>query len=172
MPNKEDMVSAMEQAAAKANANTGEPTVTGQDEVIAKLRAFVNKHGLALERDGKRYLRVEAWQYLASLMGVTPAFDSAYEVMESRAPNGKDFRQYVVTTGCTLYDKDRHEISRATMIASNYEPFLKGKMLFATWGMSQTRAFSRAMRNIYGYLVMAAGYQALPWEELGAEGGN
>lgn len=168
---KNSMVQAMEEAVKHVNENTGDASLAegnyDSDMVITKLKAFVNKHNLALERGGKLYLRAEAWQYLANLLGLHPAFDSAAEVMESRAPNGKDFRQYVVTTGCTLYDKDQHEVGRAMMIASNHEPFLRGKELFATWGMSQTRAFSRAMRNIYGYLVLAAGYQALPWEELG-----
>lgn len=181
MPNdiKQNAIEAMEKAAEQVNANTGEPTLqirTGNGElegeqVIAMLKSFVNKHKLALEHGGKHYLRAEAWQYLANLLGVFPAFDSACEVMESRSPNGKDFRQYVVTTGCVLYNSAHQEISRAMMVASNHEPFLRNKQLFATWGMSQTRAFSRAMRNVYGYLVLAAGYQPLPWEELG-EGGE
>lgn len=180
MSNKEDVMKAMEQAADQVNANTGEATLDNVvgggtqtingDAVVAKLKAFVNKHNLALESHGKYYLRAEAWQYLANLLGVYPAFDSAAEVQVSRSANGKDFRQYIVSTGCTLYDKNHQEVSRATMIASNHEEFLKNKELFATWGMSQTRAFSRAMRNVFGYLVLAAGYQALPWEELGKEG--
>lgn len=177
MTSKEEMMNAMEEAAKKVNSISGEPSIAEPDEeisqaeVVMRLKNFVNEHNLALERGGKRYLKAEAWQYLANLLGLHPAFDSAAEVMESRSQNGKDFRQYVVVTGCTLYNKKQQEVGRATMIASNHEPFLKGKQLFATWGMSQTRAFSRAMRNIYGYLVLAAGYQALPWEELG-EGGE
>lgn len=171
-----EAVGAMGQAVDEVNANNGEPaldTIVTSDKpldggvIVEKLKSFANKHDLVLSDGGKKYLRAEGWQYLANLLGVLPTFDSASETVTSRSQNGKDFRQYIVTTACILYDKNGKEVSHATMIASNHEAFLRDKELFATWGMSQTRAFSRAMRNVFGYIVLAAGYQALPWEELG-----
>lgn len=144
------------------------PIVSDQDaQDIAKLKNFVTRNKLALEREGKVYLRCEAWQYVIAMKGLTPCFDSAAEVMVSKGANGKDVRQYVVTTVCELKNKEGVTISRSMIMASNQEAFLKHKPLYATWGMSQTRALSRAARNIYGYLAVGAGFQAVPWEELG-----
>ena len=159
---------AMAQATEQANNLTAEPILNDQDaKDVAKLKAYVRENKLALEREGKTYLRCEAWQYILAMKGLSPSFDSVSEVYESNGANGKKVRQYVVTTNCELKNKETGvTISRATMIASNYESFLKNKPLYATWGMSQTRALSRAVRNVYGYIAVGAGFQAVPWEEV------
>lgn len=159
---------AMANAAAKASDLKPIPVVSDEDaEDIAKLKAYVNGNNLAMTDGGKTYLRAEAWQYILRLKGVTPIFESASEVHSSKGANGKEVRQYIVTTSCELRDiATNNVISRATMIASNKETFLNNKPLYATWGMSQTRALSRAVRNVYGYLAVGAGFQATPWEEV------
>lgn len=158
----------MAKAAEQVNNLTAEPILDDQDaKDIAKLKTYVRENKLALEREGKTYLRCEAWQYILAMKNLAPSFDSVSEVYESNGANGKKVRQYVVTTNCELKNKETGvTVSRATMIASNYEPFLKGKPLYATWGMSQTRALSRAVRNVYGYIAVGAGFQAVPWEEI------
>lgn len=158
----------MAQAAEEINKTLTESPIAsdGDIEVIAKLKNYVTRHKLAMSKDNKNYLRAEAWQYLLALKGVTPCFDSAAEVHTSRAANGKDVRQYIVTTICELKNAEGKTISRAGMIASNYEKFLKDKPLYATWGMSQTRALSRAARNMFGYIAVGAGFEAVPWDEI------
>lgn len=159
---------AMGKAAEQANNLTAMPLLDDKDaQDMAKLKNYVRENKLALEKDGRAYLRVEAWQYILALKGLSPSFESASEVYESVAPNGKKIRQYMVTTVCELKDKKTGTaISRATMMATNYEKFLKDKPLYATWGMSQTRALSRAVRNVYGYIAVGAGFEATPWEEI------
>lgn len=138
------------------------------DSVVKRLQAFVTLNkDLVLKRKDGLYLKVEAWEFLAHLLGLYPSFDSVSETVESPTSNGNAVRQYIVTTVCTLKDRNSDAVSTATMMASSHEPFLNGKQLFAVWGMSQTRAFSRAMRNIYGFIMLLAGYKALPAEELG-----
>ena len=164
----EQAMAGMAQAAEEINTTLTETPIADDTDIetIAKLKNFVTKHKLAMEQGGKVYLRAEAWQYLLALKKVTPVFDSAAEVHTSRAANGKDVRQYIVTTVCELKNTEGKTISRAAIIASNYEAFLKDKPLYATWGMSQTRALSRATRNVYGYIAVGAGYQPVPWEEI------
>lgn len=158
----------MAKATGQVNTLTAEPILDDQDaQDVAKLKAYVAKNHLALEKDGNVYLRAEAWQYILAMKGLSPSFDSVAEVYESTAPNGRKIRQYMVTTSCEIKDrKTGVSISRATMLASNYEKFLKDKPLYATWGMSQTRALSRAVRNVFGYIAVGAGFQATPWEEI------
>lgn len=158
---------AMSEAAEQVNNLSSEPVLDDQDaKDIAKLKVYVRDNKLALEREGKTYLRAEAWQYILAMKHLTPTFESVSEVYESVGQNGKKYRQYIVTTVCELRNADGNTVSKATMLASNYETFLKGKPLYATWGMSQTRALSRAVRNVYGYIAVGAGFQAVPWEEI------
>lgn len=164
----EQAMGAMSDAAEKASELSPMPLVDDSDAAdIAKLKTYVNANKLAMEQGGKVYLKAEAWQYILRLKGVTPIFESNSEIHVSKGANGKDIRQYIVTTVCELRSLSNNTvISRAAIIASNQETFLKGKPLYATWGMSQTRALSRAVRNVYGYLATGAGFQATPWEEV------
>lgn len=130
---------------------------------VAKLKAFVNKNGLALNRGTKVYLLAEAWQFVAFMKGLVPTYESASETIELASGE----KQYTVTTTCRLLKKSTlEEVSRSTMIASSNEDFLKDKPNHAVWGMSETRAMSRAVKNIYGYIARDAGYQATPFEEI------
>lgn len=131
------------------------------------LKAFVNKNGLALSKGNKTYLLAEAWQFVARLKGLTPSFESASDIVTTVDKEGKQMRYLQVTTVCILKDtKTLQEVSRSTIVATSLESFLRDKPAYAVWGMSETRALSRAIRNIYGYIARDAGYQATPWEEI------
>lgn len=155
---------------AEKNINKAKPApkkVASKEPSDAELlKAFVNKNGLALTKNGKNYLLAEAWQFVARLKGITPSFESASEIVSTADREGKELRYLMVTTTCVLKDKDLREVSRSTIVATSLESFLKDKPAYAVWGMSETRALSRAIRNIYGYIARDAGYQATPWEEI------
>ena len=133
-----------------------------------KLRAFVTKNALALKKsNGKTYLMAEAWQFVARLKGLIPSFESVSEIDTTADSTGKTVRYLKVTTTCILKrEADLEEVSRATIVATSLEKFLSDKPAYAIWGMSETRALSRAIRNIYGYIASDAGYQATPLEEI------
>lgn len=131
------------------------------------LKAYVNKNKLALEKNGKTYLLAEAWQFVAMLKDIIPSFESASDIVDTVNGDGKKVRYLAVTTTCILKDKKTlQEVSRSTIVATSLEQFLHDKPAYAVWGMSETRALSRAIRNIYGYIARDAGYQATPWEEI------
>lgn len=124
-------------------------------------RTYVNGSKLAVDRgDGKIYLRAEAWLYLAKIKGVTPHCAST----ERYDGNGD---LVSVKVECRLFDELGTEISRSDMIASKNEVFLKNLDDFAVYGMAQTRAISRAIRDVYGYVARGAGFEATPAEEVG-----
>lgn len=116
---------------------------------------FAEKHNLVVtdKRTGKQAVRCEVWQFLLNWKKVIPSFES-------------EWNEAGVVTTCKLTNHKGMEISRSTTIASNTEEFLKDKPAYAVWGMSQTRALARAAKNVYGYLVMQAGYSATPSDEL------
>lgn len=122
--------------------------------LASKIRAFADKTHNVVTLDGKSYVKVGVYQYLASLLKILPSFD--FDDVST---------QEEVWCTCTLY-KDGLEISHATMYADKKELFLRDKPDFAVIGMAQTRAFVRAMKNIFGYLVELAGYQSVALEEI------
>lgn len=126
-----------------------------EDQVPKMVHEFAEKYDLVVtdKESGKKAVRCEVWQFLLELMNVLPSFESEY------------CEAGVITT-CTLYTAQGKIVSRSSTIASNTESFLKDKPAYAVWGMSQTRALARAAKNVYGYIMVQAGYSAVPSDEL------
>lgn len=128
----------------------------GELEVIKKIRTYANKTHNIVTYDGKSYVKAGVYQYLTYLLGITPSFEFEPESTQEE-----------VWCTCVLYnDDDGREITRTTMYADKKELFLRDKPDYAVLGMAQTRAFVRAMKNVYGFLIEAAGYQAIAIEEI------
>lgn len=126
-------------------------------------RKFVNATGTAIKKtEGGVYLKAEAWLYLAKLKGLTPSLD----VTPHRDTTGK---LLWVDAVCHLLDKNGVEISKSAMMASKSEQFLKGLDDYAVYGMAETRAITRAVRNVYGYVAKGAGFESTPAIEMGLE---
>lgn len=127
---------------------------------LAALKKFIEDNKLGLDDHGKKYVKVEVWQYLAQQHGLIPTY------LSEETAYGDT---YGVKTTCILHNAQGQEISRSTMIATRDEEFLKNLDRFAVMGLSETRAFARAVKNIYGYLLVALGFNATPWEEITIE---
>lgn len=125
-------------------------------KIIKKLRAYANKTHNIVTYNGKSYVKAGVYQYLTYLLGITPSFQFDDESTQEE-----------VWCTCILYkDDDGGEVTRTTMYANKKELFLRDKPDYAVLGMAQTRAFVRAMKNVYGFLIEAAGYQAIAIEEI------
>lgn len=125
-------------------------------KIVKKLRTYANKTHNIVTYDGKSYVKAGVYQYLAYLLRITPSFQFEDESTQEQ-----------VWCTCILYkDEDGGEITRTTMYADKKELFLRDKPDYAVLGMAQTRAFVRAMKNVYGFLIEAAGYQAIAIEEI------
>lgn len=125
-------------------------------EIIKKIRAFADRTHNVVTIDGKSYVKAGVYQYLTYLLGITPSFEFEPESTQEE-----------VWCTCRLYnDDDGGEVTHTTMYADKKELFLRDKPDYAVLGMAQTRAFVRAMKNVYGFLIEAAGYQAIAIEEI------
>lgn len=147
-----------------------EPVILSRVDVSAPknefedFKKFVNATGSAIKKqDGTTYLKAEAWLYLAKLKGLTPSIDIT---PHRDVSTGK--LQYVDAV-CRLRDADGIEISKSAMMASKDEKFLKGLDDYAVYGMAETRAITRAVRNVYGYVAKGAGFESTPAIEMGLE---
>ena len=136
---------------------------TPESNEFDDFKKFVNATGSAIKKqDGGVYLKAEAWLYLAKLKGLTPSLD----ITPHRNVNGK---LVWVDAVCHLLDADGFEISKSTMMASREEAFLKDLDEYAVYGMAETRAITRAVRNVYGYVAKGAGFESTPAIEMGLE---
>lgn len=122
-----------------------------------KVRNFADRTHNVITLNGKSYVKVGAYQFLASELGIYPVFRFEPESTQEE-----------VWCECELR-KDNAMVTRATMYADKKEVFLRDKEDFAVLGMAQTRAFVRAMKNVYGFIMELAGYQSVAMEEIAAD---
>lgn len=135
--------------------------VLAMDTLVKKVRLFADKTHNVVTLNGKSYVKAGVYQYLASLLHITPEFDFEPESTQNE-----------VWCTCILRNAKGDRITHTTMYADKQEVFLRDKEDFAVIGMAQTRAFVRAMKNIYGFLMEYAGYQSIAIEEIGKEKNN
>lgn len=128
----------------------------------AKFKKFVSSAKCCINKNGKIYLLAEAWQYIMDLKNLRVNTVCT----EERVPLTNGEYRLVVSCQATIYDENNKIVSTGIMQASSDEEFLSDKPAYAVYGLSQTRAISRAMRNRYGYLARACGFEAVPVEEI------
>lgn len=158
--NKEVKVGTKPVESPAKNVNTSEfLDVLAMDTLAKKVRLFADKTHNVVTIDGKSYVKAGVYQYLASSLHITPSFD--FE------PNSTSDEVWCI---CSLINSKGVEITHTTMYADKNEEFLKDKPAYAVLGMAQTRAFVRAMKNIYGFLMEYAGYQSVAIEEIEKKG--
>lgn len=127
--------------------------------------AFVNKNGLAITRDGKTYLRVEAWNYLFSIKGLAPTI---LEIKTHVSDDGGDVVFLAKAGLIPMTSKIDEDIPLgATAFAActiGESDYCNG--YYSALSMAQTRAIGKLGRTVFGHLAVACGFQATPLEEL------
>lgn len=145
-------------------ANTKTPA-TKKPTVSEVFNKFVATHPqMAIYKDGKQYLKAEAWQYLLGQLGLFPSCDCISMVHTNEKTGEQEFKGVKVEV--TLTSKEGLQLCKSMMVARTDEDWLKDKPEYAVYGMAQTRAISRAARNVYGWVAVEAGFEATPWDEM------
>lgn len=125
--------------------------------VAATLVKLVDKQGLVVDIKGKKFPKVEAWQTLAAMLSVNA-------VCEWTRPVESGWEARVV-----VYNRSGQMIAAAEAQCTTKE-FGKQKWEdYAIRSMAATRAASKAYRSNLGYIMVLAGYQATPAEEITPE---
>ena len=106
------------------------------------------------------YVTSSGWQYIAELFGYSVKVD-VEKILKS---GSVDF--LMVEAKATLVDASGQEVSSGTMIADCDEEWLKDKPRFAVYGLAQTRAISRAVRNKLGWFAEYCGFSSTPYDEM------
>ncbi len=130
-------------------------------EVVAKATEVADALSDVLEKKklytlikGKKFVRVEGWTLLGTMLGVFPV-----PVWTKKLDDGWEARVEARTlTGAVVGAADA-ECLRSEAKWKNSDDY-------AIKSMAQTRATSKAMRGPLGFIVTLAGYEATPFEEM------
>jgi hypothetical protein len=115
--------------------------------------------------NGKRYPTVEIWTTVASFYGVTARIVGSNFVQFNR--NGEEVCGFEAVAEA-IHAASGQVISRAEAMCLTDEPRWKTRELHQLRAMAQTRSVSRVMRNVFNRVIVLAGLEATPAEEIDA----
>lgn len=128
-------------------------------EAAKALKAVIDGKPKKVVFNGNVYLEFEDWQTVGKFYGATvKVTDTKY--VEYGEVKGFEAKAVVVNVATGM------EISGAEAMCLNDEPNWKKKPLFQLKSMAQTRASAKALRNVFAWVVVLAGYKPTPAEEM------
>lgn len=107
---------------------------------------------------GKQYLTFDDWQLVARFYGASVAVEWTKPVEKSGKVFGYEARANVLRNG--------EVIGSAEALCTRDERNWANRDEFALKSMSQTRASAKALRNVFSWVVVMAGYEGTPAEEM------
>ncbi len=123
-------------------------------EVADALSDVLEKKGLTSSIQGKKFVRVEGWTLLGTMLGVFPV-----SVWSRKLDDGWEARVEARTLTGAVVGAAVAECLRSEKSWSKRDDY-------ALRSMAQTRATSKALRVPLGFIVTLAGYEATPFEEM------
>lgn len=123
------------------------------------LKDVISRKAKPVRFNGEQYLEFEDWQTVARFYGV------AVKVVETKPVDFGDARGFEARAVAIHFESGR-EISAADSMCLNDERNWNNKPLFQVRSMAQTRACAKALRNIFAWVVVLAGYKPTPAEEM------
>lgn len=138
--------------------------VLKEAEKAAKaLKRVIDSKPKHVKFNGEIYLENEDWSTVARFYGVTSRIKRTSYVEFGNEDNSVRGFEAVAEA----YHVDRGEvISTAEAMCLSDEPQWSKKPLFQLRSMAQTRAGSRVLRQVFGWVIVLAGYKATPAEEM------
>jgi len=120
------------------------------------LKDFIVKNNLSVRIVNRDYVLVEGWQFAGGLMGLNPRI-----VKVEKLDNMKWLAQAEIVN-----IKTKEVVGSGYALCSKAESKKSSFNEYAILSMAQTRAIGKAYRNLIGWVVKMAGYEATPAEEM------
>lgn len=139
---------------------TVKPSLAATKKLVNELMKYVEDNKLAINIAGKKYLQVEAWQFVGSQLNLTAIVT---EITDITPEGGKSRFQAVVEV---IHNPTGQLVSRGFALCSKAESKKTSFDEYAVASMAQTRAIGKAYRNILAWLPKLAGYEGTPAEEI------
>jgi len=137
-----------------------EAQVQKASEMARVLQRVVKEAKLARKFGGeKEHLQFEAWQTIGQFFNCTPITEWTKPIMEEGKIIGWESRVNVVNT-------EGRVIGCAESMCMRDEANWRNKPNYALRSMSQTRAGGKALRSIFAWVAVLAGYSGTPAEEM------
>jgi len=128
-------------------------------EIATALVDVINQKHLYKTISGRKHILVEGWTTLGAMLGVTP---HVVDVRPNETGDG-----YIATVEARTLDG--RIVGTAQAECSRSEKTWANRDSYAIRSMAQTRAISRTLRAALGMVVVFAGYEATPAEEMPAD---
>lgn len=141
-------------------ASSGQDVISGATAMATALAKVIESRKLYATIQGKRHVQVEGWTTLATMMGCLPREVSI---------EAEDDGSYVATVELVRIS-DGTVLSRASALCGDDtdRPW-NGRPKYARRSMAATRATSKACRLAFSWVMVLAGYQPTPAEEMPRE---
>lgn len=157
----------------------GMPIVQDPDKMIAEAKRVAVAIKRVIDRkpkkviiNGKRYVEFDDWQMIGSPYGVTAKVKETSEIWDRTDKKKKKFIGFLAKAAAV---KDGVEISQAEAECLVYEKnwrFKAYNQRFMIRSMAQTRASAKALSNVLRWVIVLAGYEGTPAEEMIAKKGK
>lgn len=128
--------------------------------VANALASVITSRRLFSKIGNKNYVHCEGWTTLATMMGVLPR-----EAGVERLEDGT----YIATVELVRIH-DGMTLTRASAECGSDEPMWKNRANHARRSMAVTRATSKACRIAFSWVMVLAGYEATPSDEMPRDG--
>lgn len=137
-----------------------------QKGIARALISFVDQNGLSVNIQGKKYLKVEAWQFISHQFNCVPR---TLDVEYIRNPNTGELDGYRATV--ELVNVVTGDAFGPRAIAECWLDEKMGSKLrwtdkYAACSMSQTRATSKACSQAFRPIAIMGNYEGTPSEEM------
>jgi len=123
-------------------------------KVADALKAVVQSKGLVKKIQGREFIEVAGWQTLGAMTRVTPFCEWTRETSD-----GWEAR-------VVIRNAQGMDIGAAEAQCTRSEKTWNNRDGYALRSMAQTRATSKALRSVLGFIVVLAGYKDTPAEEI------
>jgi len=140
---------------------TPQEQVEKASEMAKVLQDVVKQANLSRKFGGKKeHLEYEAWQTIGQFFNCTPVTEWTRPFMEGEKIVGWECR-------VEIHNEHGRVIAAAENMCMRDEPNWKSKPNYALRSMAQTRAAGKALRSVFAFVAVLAGYSATPSEEMG-----
>jgi hypothetical protein len=139
---------------------TPQQQVDKASEMAKVLQTVVKQADLARNFGGKKnHLEYEAWQTIAQFFDCTPVTEWTKPIKDKDSIIGWEAR-------VAVHNGEGRIIATAENMCMRDEPNWKSKPNYALRSMAQTRAAGKALRSVFAFVAVLAGYSATPSEEM------
>ncbi len=119
----------------------------------------VRQAGLSRKLGQKEYLFYEAWLTLGRFFKLTPKVEWSRPIWHEGKAIAWEARAVVL-------DEEGREIAAAEAMCGKDEKNWRDRPAYALRSMAQTRACAKALRSVLAWVVVLAGFQPTPAEEV------